>query len=100
MPWSWQIKGWPDFRYNASTVAPLEERLLLSSGEILGAVHHVCPSERDQLRIDLLSDEAVTLVDCEDLRDGLLRGRCVVRSERQEVDVSGEPNPLIDDYST
>ncbi len=59
MPWNWQIKGWPDFRYDASTIAPFEESFLLSSGEILGAVHHVNPPERDQLRIDLLSDEAM-----------------------------------------
>ena len=59
MPWNWQIPGWPDFRYDAAAIAPLEQRFLLSSGEILGAVHHVSPSERDQLRIDLLSDEAM-----------------------------------------
>ena len=59
MPWNWQINDWPDFRYDASTIAPLEERFLLSSGEILGAVHHVSPSERDQLRIDLLIEEAM-----------------------------------------
>ena len=59
MPWNWQIKDWPDFRYDASTIAPFEESFLLSSGEILGAVHHISPSERDQLRIDLLSDEAM-----------------------------------------
>ena len=59
MAWNWQISGWPDFRYDAEALAPFEKRFLLSSGEILGAVHHVSPSERDQLRIDLLSDEAV-----------------------------------------
>lgn len=59
MPWNWQIKDWPDFRYDAPMIAPSEESFLLSSGEILGAVHHVSPSERDQLRIDLLSDEAM-----------------------------------------
>ena len=59
MAWNWQISGWPDFRYDAAALAPLEQRFLLSSGEILGAVHHVSPSERDQLRIDLLSDEAM-----------------------------------------
>lgn len=59
MPWNWKIPGWPGFRYDASTIAPFEQRFLLSSGEILGAVHHVSPSERDQLRIDLLSDEAM-----------------------------------------
>lgn len=59
MAWNWQISGWPEFRYDAAAMAPLEQRFLLSSGEILGAVHHVSPSERDQLRIDLLSDEAM-----------------------------------------
>jgi len=59
MAWNWQILGWPDFRYDAAALAPFEQRFLLSSGEILGAVHHVSPSERDQLRIDLLSDEAM-----------------------------------------
>lgn len=59
MVWSWQIPDWPGFRYDAATLAPLEQRFLLSSGKILGAVHHVSPTERDQLRIDLLSDEAM-----------------------------------------
>ncbi|MGJ8557173.1 MAG: Fic family protein, partial [Sulfitobacter geojensis] len=59
MAWNWQISGWPDFRYDAAALAPLEQRFLLSSGEILGAVHHVSSPERDQLRIDLLSDEAM-----------------------------------------
>lgn len=32
---------------------------MLSCGEILGAFHHVSPTDRDQLRIDLLGDEAM-----------------------------------------
>ena len=59
MPWNWTLPGWPDFRYDAAAIEPLERRFLLSSGEILGAVHHVSPPERDQLRIELLSDEAM-----------------------------------------
>ncbi|MFK7837306.1 MAG: Fic family protein [Sulfitobacter sp.] len=59
MAWNWQIPGWPEFRYDTAALAPLEQRFLLSSGEIIGAVQHVGPTERDQLRIDLLSDEAM-----------------------------------------
>lgn len=59
MAWNWQIPGWPEFRYDEAVLAPLEQRFLMSSGEVLGAFHHVRPSERDQLRIDLLSDEAM-----------------------------------------
>ena len=59
MVWNWQKSGWPDFRYDDAQLAPLEQRFLLSSGEVLGAVQHVNSAERDQLRIDLLSDEAM-----------------------------------------
>lgn len=59
MTWNWTLPDWPDFRYDASALEPLEQRFLLSSGEILGAVHHVSPPERDQLRIEVLSDEAM-----------------------------------------
>lgn len=59
MPWNWTLPGWPEFRYDASALNALERHFLLSSGEVLGAVHHVSPTERDQLRIELLSDEAM-----------------------------------------
>lgn len=59
MAWNWTLPDWPDFRYDPSALAPFEQRFLLSSGEILGAVHHVSPSDREQLRIELLSDEAM-----------------------------------------
>ncbi|WP_300038686.1 Fic family protein [uncultured Roseobacter sp.] len=59
MVWNWQVPGWPDFRYDEAELAPLEQRFLLSSGEVLGAIQHVYSAERDQLRIDLLSDEAM-----------------------------------------
>lgn len=59
MAWNWTLAEWPAFTYDAAAVAPYEDRFLLSSGEILGAVQHIGPADRDQLRIDLLSDEAM-----------------------------------------
>jgi len=59
MPWNWKKAWWPGFRYDSSVLEPLERQFLLSSGEILGAVHHVSQPEREQLRIELLSDEAM-----------------------------------------
>ncbi|WP_299604987.1 DUF4172 domain-containing protein [uncultured Tateyamaria sp.] len=41
MLWNWQKPGWPNFRYDAAALAPLEQRFLLSSGEVLGAVHNM-----------------------------------------------------------
>lgn len=108
MPWNWQIPGWPDFRYDASTIAPFEQRFLLSSGEILGAVRHVSPSERDQLRIDLLSDEAMKTSAIE----GEMLDRLSVQSSlRRQLGLSPDSYPakpreqgvaemMVDVYST
>jgi Fic family protein len=59
MPWNWTQPDWPHFRYDASALAALEQRFLLSSGEVIGAVRHIDRDDRDRLRIELLSDEAV-----------------------------------------
>lgn len=59
MAWNWTLPDWPDFRYDASALEPFEQKFLLSSGEIFGAVHHVSRPEREQLRIELLSEEAM-----------------------------------------
>jgi Fic family protein len=59
MAWNWTQPGWPKFNYDPSALEALERRFLLSSGEILGAVRHVGRDERDRLRIELLSEEAM-----------------------------------------
>ena len=108
MVWNWQIPGWPDFRYDAAALAPLEQRFLLSSGEILGAVHHVSPSERDQLRIDLLSDEAMKTSAIE---GEMLDRQSVQSSLRRQLGLSPDSYPtkpreqgvaemMVDVYST
>lgn len=108
MAWNWQIPDWPNFRYDAATLAPLEQRFLLSSGEILGAVHHVSPSERDQLRIDLLSDEAMKTSAIE---GEMLDRQSVQSSLRRQLGLSPDSYPtkpreqgvaemMVDVYST
>lgn len=59
MPWNWTHSDWPNFRYDATALEALERQFLLSSGEIVGAVRHVTDDERDRLRIELLSEEAM-----------------------------------------
>lgn len=59
MAWNWTLPDWPDFRYDGLALEQSEQKFLLSSGEILGAVLHVNQSDREQLRIELLSDEAM-----------------------------------------
>lgn len=59
MAWNWTQPNWPNFRYDLSMLQSLEQKFLLSSGEVIGALRHINPEERDQLRIELLSDEAI-----------------------------------------
>lgn len=59
MTWNWTQVGWPEFKYSTSVLEALERSFLLSSGEILGAVRHVGGAERDRLRIEILSEEAM-----------------------------------------
>jgi Fic family protein len=59
MQWNWQHDNWPNFSYDAAGMASLERKFLQSSGEIIGAVRHFSKDDSSQLRIELLSDEAV-----------------------------------------
>lgn len=59
MAWNWKQPDWPNFTYDPSAIEAFERRFLLASGEVIGAVRHITDDERDLLRIELLSDEAV-----------------------------------------
>jgi Fic family protein len=59
MQWNWQSADWPNFRYEAASLVPLEQKFLQSAGEIIGAVRHFDEDDSSQLRIELLSDEAI-----------------------------------------
>lgn len=59
MPWYWQYADWPHFTYDASRLSGLEQAFLRSSGEVIGAVRHFGNDNRSQLRIEILSEEAV-----------------------------------------
>src|SRR5580704_9800950 len=59
MTWNWEQPDWPAFRCNAAAVEPLEKQFLLRSGEFIGACKHIGSDDRDTLKIELISDEAV-----------------------------------------
>jgi Fic family protein len=57
--WWWQSDNWPKFNYDTSALDSLEKQFLQNSGYILGAYTHISTNEQEQLKIDLLSEEAV-----------------------------------------
>lgn len=59
MEWNWEQSGWPEFTYDPAALEQLERQFLLHSGEFIGAFKHVGPDDRDLLKIELISDEAL-----------------------------------------
>ncbi len=59
MKWNWQQNDWPDFRYDASALKGIEEDFLKESGVILGAFRHLNDPDKDQLKVELISSEAL-----------------------------------------
>ncbi len=57
--WNWQQKKWPEFTYDEAALKDLEYQFVQSSGMALGAFKHVSEDEKDQLLIEVLSDEAL-----------------------------------------
>lgn len=59
MTWNWQQADWPRFSYDSKVLEPLEREFLLRSGEFLGVFRHVSHDDRNQIRIELISEEAL-----------------------------------------
>src|ERR1700694_3665377 len=57
--WNWQQPDWPNFGYDAHRLEPQESLFLNHGGILVGTLKHLNPIDGDQLRIELMSDEAV-----------------------------------------
>jgi Fic family protein len=57
--WNWQQKDWPDWKFDSSRMQKLEASFLLGSGLLQGVWKHIAIGDREQVRIDLLSEEAI-----------------------------------------
>jgi len=56
--WIWQQKGWPEYIYDKQKLDNLESQFLLSAGEFLGSIRHINDDDRNELTVELISDEA------------------------------------------
>ena len=59
MQWNWQLPDWGDFQYDAQALRPLEDRFLLAAGSWQGSWVHLPEEDREQLRVELMSQEAM-----------------------------------------
>jgi Fic family protein len=87
MKWNWQQDDWPRFSWSAVCLEKAEQRFLREGGVILGALRHIGDEEQQQVRIEILSDEATTTSEIE----GEFLDRASVQSSiRRELGVATE----------
>jgi Fic family protein len=87
MTWNWEQAGWPDFSYNSRALEPLEKQFLLQSGEFVGACKHMGADDRETLKIELISEEAVKTSEIE---GEILDRESVQSSLRQQLGLGEE----------
>lgn len=58
MSWNWQQADWPDFSYKIKELDRLEQTFMHKAGFLLGCYTHFSQPNRNNITIDLLSDEA------------------------------------------
>ncbi len=87
MRWNWQHPNWPQFAFDPEALESLERQFLLQSGEFVGVFRHVNAEDRNALRIDLISEEAVKTSEIE----GEILNRASVQSSlRQQFGLGPE----------
>ena len=59
MRWIWQLPDWPRYEWDRLRLQVLEHRFLHESGRRVGAAVHLTEDEREELRIEWLTAEAV-----------------------------------------
>lgn len=59
MAWNWEQPEWPDFRWNAEILAPLEARFMQQSGVQIGSIRHFDEEASAHVLVDILTSEAL-----------------------------------------
>ena len=88
--WNWQQENWPHFTYDKQVLEPLEHQFLQTCGVALGAYKHIRGEEKDQLLIEILSDEALKTsqiegeyLDRDSIQESIKRNLGLVTERRQ-----------------
>lgn len=60
MAWVWQQNNWPDFEFDPQKLLDYELEFQHNAGKITGAIQHLEESSKDILRVEILSQEAIS----------------------------------------
>lgn len=62
MTWNWQQPDWPNFSFDPLKLMPSETAFAHESGLLLGAFTHLTENDRTQLKVEMVSNEAMQVV--------------------------------------
>ena len=91
MSWNWEKPDWPNFAYGSKALEPLEQQFLRQSGEFVGACKHIGADDRETLKIELISEEAVKTSEIE----GEILNRASVQSSLRQQFGLGVEQPGV-----
>lgn len=57
--WNWRHKQWPNFSYDVEALKTFEYKFSENKGIVLGSLKHIDKDSKDDILVDILSDEAV-----------------------------------------
>lgn len=57
--WNWQQQDWPEFTYDSTALAALEQAFLYKAGFLLGVYQHATTQDQPYIVVDMLSEEAI-----------------------------------------
>ena len=60
MKWIWELSGWPNFEFDSHFIEQFERDFLQNAGKFNGAAQHLVASENDILKVEMLSQEAIS----------------------------------------
>jgi len=87
MVWNWQQDSWPAFVWDEHRLAGAEARFAEGAGVVIGASKHLNAAERDSLRIELMSHEAV---DTSAIEGEVMDRESVQSSLRKHLGLAGD----------
>ncbi|TKW61078.1 MAG: Fic family protein [Blastochloris viridis] len=108
MTWNWELKEWPEFRYNAERLTKLEADFLFNSGLLKGELRHVQCEDQDFLKVELISTEALMTSEIEGEilnRDSLqssIRGNLGLQTDHRRIPAAeaGISEMMVNLYQT
>ncbi len=60
MKWVWELKKWPHFENDAKTLVEYEKQFHINTGKIIGITSHLNLHNLEQIKIDILTQEALS----------------------------------------